>query len=55
MLCWLEYKEASPAGYGESSRWTVRGAGGIATLRCQEVSGRWGEIWQRLNSQTSVA
>jgi hypothetical protein len=36
-------------------RWTEHGAAGIATLRCQESSGRWDEIWQRLNNQTSVA
>ena len=36
-------------------RWTVRGAAGIATLRCQAASGRWDEIWQRLDTQTSAA
>ena len=36
-------------------RWTVRGATGIVTLRCQEASGRWEEIWQCLNNQTSAA
>ena len=28
-------------------RWTVPGATSIATLRCQEASNRWEEIWQR--------
>ena len=36
-------------------RWSVSGATGIATLRCQDASGRWEEIWQRSNTQTSVA
>lgn len=36
-------------------RWSVRGATGIATLRCQEASGRWEEIWKRPSTQTSVA
>lgn len=36
-------------------RWTVRGAAGIATLRCQEASGRWEEIWHRLDNQTRAA
>ena len=36
-------------------RWTVRGAAGIATLRCQEASGRWDEVWHRLDNQTSAA
>ena len=36
-------------------RWSVRGATGIATLRCQEASGRWEEIWERPRTQTSVA
>jgi hypothetical protein len=36
-------------------RWSVRGATGIATLRCQEASGRWEEIWHRPRNQTSVA
>ena len=36
-------------------RWSVRGAAGIATLRCQEASGRWQEIWKRPRNQTSAA
>ncbi len=36
-------------------RWSVRGATGIATLRCQEASGRWEEIWRLPRTQTSVA
>ena len=36
-------------------RWSMRGAAGIATLRCQEASGRWEEIWNRLDNQTSAA
>jgi hypothetical protein len=36
-------------------RWTVRGAAGIATLRCQDASDRWDEIWQRPHNQTSTA
>jgi hypothetical protein len=36
-------------------RWSVRGATGIATLRCQEASGRSEEIWKRPHTQTSVA
>jgi hypothetical protein len=35
-------------------RWTVPGAASIATLRCQEASGRWQELWQRPNNQTST-
>jgi hypothetical protein len=33
-------------------RWTVPGAASIATLRCQEASDRWEEIWQRPHNQT---
>ena len=36
-------------------RWTVPGAASIATLRCQEASNRWEEIWQRPHSQTPRA
>jgi hypothetical protein len=36
-------------------RWSLRGAAGIATGRCQEASGRWDEIWHRLDNQTSAA
>lgn len=32
-------------------RWTVPGAASIATLRCQEASNRWEEIWQRPHNQ----
>jgi hypothetical protein len=36
-------------------RWNVPGAASIATLRCQEASNRWEEIWQRPHSQTPGA
>jgi len=36
-------------------RWSVPGATGIATLRCQEASDRWEEIWKRPRNQTSAA
>jgi hypothetical protein len=36
-------------------RWTVRGASAIVSLRCQEASGRWEEVWTRLHHQTSAA
>jgi hypothetical protein len=36
-------------------RWSLRGAAGIATLRCQEASGCWDEVWHRLDNQTSAA
>ena len=32
--------------------WSVPGATGILTLRCQHASGRWEEIWQQPNNQT---
>ena len=35
--------------------WSVPGAGSIATLRCQDASDRWDEIWQRPHSQTPGA
>jgi hypothetical protein len=35
-------------------RWAIPGATSIATLRCQEASNRWDEIWQRPHSQTST-
>ena len=35
-------------------RWTVPGAASIATLRCQEASDRWEELWQRPNNQTGT-
>jgi hypothetical protein len=36
-------------------RWSEPGATGIMTLRCEEASGRWETICQRLHTQTSVA
>ncbi len=33
-------------------RWNIPGATSIATLRCQEASNRWDQIWQRPHSQT---
>ena len=36
-------------------RWNIPGAAGIATLHCQEASGRWEEIWQRPHNQTPGA
>jgi hypothetical protein len=33
-------------------RWTIPGATSIATLRCQDASNRWDEIWQRPHNQT---
>ncbi len=36
-------------------RWSIPGATSIATLRCQEASNRWEEIWQRPHSQTAPA
>jgi hypothetical protein len=36
-------------------RWSLPGADSIATLRCQQASGRWDEIWQRPHNQTGVA
>jgi hypothetical protein len=35
-------------------RWSVPGATSIATLRCQEASNRWEEIWQRPHNQTAT-
>jgi hypothetical protein len=35
-------------------RWTIHGATSIATLRCQDASGNWDEIWQRPRSQTQL-
>ena len=32
-------------------RWNIPGATAIATLRCQQASNRWEEIWQRPHSQ----
>ena len=36
-------------------RWTVRGASAIVSLRCQQASGRWDEVWTWLHCQTSAA
>jgi hypothetical protein len=36
-------------------RWAIPGATGIATLRCQQASNRWEEIWQRPHNQTTPA
>jgi hypothetical protein len=36
-------------------RWTIPGAASIATLRCQEASNRWDEIWQQPHNQTPPA
>ena len=36
-------------------RWNIPGATGIATLRCQDASNRWDEIWQRPPNQTPAA
>jgi hypothetical protein len=35
--------------------WTIPGATSIATLRCQEASNRWEEIWQRPHNQAPNA
>jgi hypothetical protein len=35
--------------------WSVPGAASIATLRCQDASNRWEEIWQRPHNQTPRA
>ena len=36
-------------------RWNVPGATSIVTLRCQEASNRWDQIWQRPHNQTPLA
>jgi hypothetical protein len=36
-------------------RWNIPGATSITTLRCQEASNRWEQIWQRPNNQTPLA
>jgi hypothetical protein len=36
-------------------RWTEPGATGILTLRCQEASNRWEQIWPQPNNQTPAA
>jgi hypothetical protein len=35
--------------------WPVPGATGILTLRCQQASGRWEQIWQQPHNQTPSA
>jgi len=35
-------------------RWAIPGATGIATLRCQQASNRWDQIWQRPHNQTDT-
>ncbi len=36
-------------------RWTVRGASAIVSLRCEDASGRWDEVWKWLHTQTTAA
>jgi hypothetical protein len=36
-------------------RWNIPGATSIATLRCQQASDCWEEIWQRPHNQTPPA
>jgi hypothetical protein len=36
-------------------RWNIPGATSIATLRCQEASNRWEQIWQRPHNQIPLA
>jgi hypothetical protein len=36
-------------------RWTEHGATGILTLRCQQASDRWEEIWPQPHNQTPAA
>ena len=36
-------------------RWSQPGTAGILTLRCQQASGRWEEIWQRPHNQPGAA
>ncbi len=35
-------------------RWNIPGATGLATLRCQQASNRWEQIWQRPHNQTPL-
>ncbi|MGH2718972.1 MAG: hypothetical protein ACRDJU_10365 [Actinomycetota bacterium] len=35
-------------------RWSIKGASGIVTLRCQAASGRWDEIWPQVYIQTGT-
>ena len=34
--------------------WSIPGATAIATLRCQEASNRWEQIWQWPHNQTAT-
>jgi hypothetical protein len=36
-------------------RWNVPGATGILTLRCQQASNRWDQIWPQPHNQTATA
>jgi len=36
-------------------RWSLAGAEGILTLRCQQASDRWEEIWRQPHNQTGAA
>jgi len=36
-------------------RWNIPGATGILTLRCQQASNRWDQIWQQPHNQTPTA
>jgi hypothetical protein len=36
-------------------RWSQPGATGILTLRCQQASGRWEEIWQQPRNRSGAA
>jgi hypothetical protein len=35
--------------------WTCSGATATLSLRCQQASGRWEEIWQQPHNQTGTA
>ena len=36
-------------------RWNIPGATAILTLRCQQASGRWDQIWTQPHNQTATA
>lgn len=36
-------------------RWNIPGATAILTLRCQQASGRWDQIWLQPHNQTAAA
>ena len=36
-------------------RWNIPGATGILTLRCHHASGRWDQLWTRLEHTTRAA